>query len=219
MTIRGAAATFCLVSLVCAWGCGKDEASVTESKSAALTDVAAQSTSLAVASKGNVELDLVGTWVLEMKGFEDMFGGLSEEAFADPSEEDEPLEGFGKMMFGMMDMFGGMNDTLVLNADGTFSRTTTMEMASGGGSGSVMEGVWSVNDGWISLYVMRMSMDISGQESKVIEFADATVMPPMAMKLSEDRKTFVDGLSASMDVGGMRAAGISVLYRKQPEDD
>lgn len=176
---------------------------------------------LSVASKGNVAPDLVGTWVLEMTGFEDMeFPGLTEEDLADLPDDAEAMAGFAEMMSGMMGMFGGMKDTYVLNADGTFVKTTTMGFGGEvGGGESVMEGVWSANDGWISLYIMRISPSLPGHHSMVITFADATVMPPMAMKLAEDRKTFVDGLTASMDVGGMAAAGISVLYRKQPEDD
>ena len=171
---------------------------------------------LSVASKGNIAPDLVGTWVLEMTGFEDMeFPGLSEEDLADLPDDAEAMAGFAEMMSGMMGMFGGMKDTYVLNADGTFVKTTTMGFGGEvGGVESVMEGVWSANEGWLSLYIMRMVSNVPGQDPKVREFADATLMPPMAMKLAEDRKTFVDGATIGMEMGG-----ITVLYRKQPADD
>lgn len=167
-----------------------------------------------VASKGNIAAELVGTWVLEISGFEDMLPpGFSDEEMAELSDGAEGVPDFEAMMSSMMGMFEKMKDTYVLNADGTFVKTTSMGFG-GEGTGAVMEGVWSANGGWISFYIMRIVSDLPGQETRVIEFADATVMPPMAMKLGDDRAAFVDGSTIGAEMGG-----ITVLYRKKSSED
>ena len=189
-----------------------DDAVLEASEPVAEIADATDDTPLEVADpKETVAQDLVGTWKIQFD-FESM------EGLGEAMAGTEGMEGMG-FLASMMEMIKGMSETYVLNSDGSFVKTTTM---SGEGMMDGMEtvaaGKWSSNDDQINFYITKMTISMPGEDPMVQDFAGATNMPPMAMKLAKDRKTFTMVTMPGMGGAGMDPT-LGMYYEKQVEKD